>query len=135
VASGSVADDCTPDAPELRHDPLLDRAARLLVDYFNGYETSFDLPVEFEGLTDFRTRVLRACAEISWGETRSYREVAAAAGSPGGARAAGQALARNPIPIIVPCHRVIGSDGTLVGFGSGVDAKRRLLDHEKSSVE
>ncbi|MFW5867590.1 MAG: methylated-DNA--[protein]-cysteine S-methyltransferase [Armatimonadota bacterium] len=96
---------------------------------------SFDLPVALEGVTEFGARVLRACAEIPWGETRSYGEIARAAGSPRASRAVGQALGRNPIPIIVPCHRVIGADGSLVGFGSGLTMKRRLLELEQVSVE
>ena len=99
--------------------------------YFDGEALRFDLPVAPAGMGPFGLRVLAACAQIPWGETRSYGEIAAAAGSPRGARAAGQALGRNPVPVIVPCHRVIGADGSLVGFGSGLDTKQRLLALER----
>lgn len=125
-ASLSVAE-ASSEAP---HDPLLAAAAQLLVAYFAGEPVGFDLPVAPEGMTPFGGRVLRACAAIPWGHTRSYGEIAAEAGSAGGARAAGQALGRNPIPVIVPCHRVIGADRRLVGFGSGPEMKRRLLELE-----
>jgi methylated-DNA-[protein]-cysteine S-methyltransferase len=119
---------------EAPHDTLLEEAARLLVCYFDGEPVSFDLPVAPEGMTEFGNRVLEACAEIPRGETRSYGEVAAMAGSAGAARAVGQALARNPLPVIVPCHRVIGADGSLTGFGDGLTMKRRLLELERVSV-
>jgi methylated-DNA-[protein]-cysteine S-methyltransferase len=121
-------------SPEALDDTLLERAARLLEAYFRGTPVNFDLPLAPEGLTEFGERVLRACARIPWGETRSYGEIARAAGSPRGARAAGQALGRNPIPIIVPCHRVIGADGSLVGFGSGLEIKQRLLQLEQGRL-
>ena len=130
--AGSSPGDVSPE--EAPHDPLLVTTARLLEAYFEGRPVSFDLPIALEGLTPFATRVLRACAAIQWGETRSYGEVAAAAGSPGSARAVGQALARNPVPVIVPCHRVIGADGSLTGFGQGLEMKRRLLNLERIAV-
>ncbi|MFO8080123.1 MAG: methylated-DNA--[protein]-cysteine S-methyltransferase [Armatimonadota bacterium] len=106
----------------------------MLVCYFDGEPVRFDLPVAPEGATEFGNRVLGACAEIPWGETWSYGEVAEAAGSPKAARAVGQALGRNPLPVIVPCHRVIGADGSLTGFGQGLTMKRRLLELERVSV-
>lgn len=128
---GGSARDTEAEAPD---DPLLAEAARLLVAYFEGQQVGFDLPLDLRGVSDFSARVLRACSEIPWGETRSYGEMAMAAGSPRAARAAGQALGRNRIPLIVPCHRVIGADGSLVGFGSGLDLKQRLLAHEQIPV-
>lgn len=119
---------------EAPRDGLLEKAARLLKLYFQGEPVSFDLPIALEGSTEFGGRVLRACAEIPWGETRSYGEIAEAVGSPKAARAVGQALNRNPVPVIVPCHRVIGADGDLVGFGSGLAMKKRLLELEKVPV-
>jgi len=129
--SGALAAGSCAEAPR---DPLLATAADLLVRYFEGRPVSFDLPLEPEDVTEFGARVLSACAAIPWGETRGYGELAAAAGSPGAARAVGQALGRNPIPLLVPCHRVIGADGSLTGFGSGVEVKRRLLDLERIAV-
>jgi len=123
-----------PGSSEAPRDRLLATAARLLVSYFEGRPTSFELPLEWAEMTPFGVRVLMACAAIPWGETRSYGDIAGDAGSPRGARAAGQALGRNPIPVIVPCHRVIGADGRLTGFGSGLDMKRRLLEHEEGSA-
>lgn len=119
---------------EAPHDALLEETARLLVRYFDGEPVSFDLPVALEGATEFGNRVLEACAEIPRGKTRSYGEIAAAVGCPRGARAVGQALGRNPVPIIIPCHRVIGADGSLTGFGEGLTMKRRLLELERVSV-
>ncbi len=130
-ASLHVADDSAVSP----HDHILARAAQLLVAYFDGRPVSFDLPLAFEDMTDFRTRVLISCAQIPWGETRSYGELAAAAGAPGAARAVGQALNRNPMPVVVPCHRVIGADGGLVGFGAGLDMKRRLLTLEEITID
>lgn len=131
LVSGASADRRAVEAPR---DALLRAAVRLLASYFKGRPTSFDLPLAPAEMTPFGLRVLRACAAIPWGETRSYGEVAADAGVPRAARAAGQALGRNPIPVIVPCHRVIGADGRLVGFGSGLDMKQRLLELERTSV-
>ncbi|MGI5817191.1 MAG: methylated-DNA--[protein]-cysteine S-methyltransferase [Armatimonadota bacterium] len=125
--AGAFAGESIAEAPA---DPLLITTAELLVAYFEGEPVIFDLPLEPEGVTAFGARVLTACAEIPWGETRGYGELAAAVGSPGAARAVGQALGRNPVPVIVPCHRVIGADGSLTGFGSGVGVKRRLLGLE-----
>ncbi len=113
-------------------DALLCEAGELLKSYFAGERPDFALPLDLSGLRRFSRDVLRACARIPRGETRSYGEVAAMAGAPRAARAAGQALARNPLPIFVPCHRVIGADGKLVGFGAGLEMKRRLLALEES---
>jgi len=108
-------------------DELLSQARELLQAYFRGERVSLNLALHLSGLEAFSRRILRACAQIPYGQTRSYGEVAAMAGAPRASRAAGQALARNPLPIFVPCHRVIGADGKLVGFGAGLDMKRRLL--------
>ncbi|MGC9318913.1 MAG: methylated-DNA--[protein]-cysteine S-methyltransferase, partial [Armatimonadota bacterium] len=115
------------DGVEERNDAVLTRAASLLTEYFAGRPVSFDLPLDLRDRGPFGVRVLEACGRIPWGETWSYGELAAAAGSPRGARAAGQALGRNPLPIVVPCHRVIGAGGSLVGFGAGLEMKARLL--------
>ncbi|MDR2727361.1 MAG: methylated-DNA--[protein]-cysteine S-methyltransferase, partial [Deltaproteobacteria bacterium] len=94
-----------------------------------GSRTSFDLPLHAEG-TPFMRRVWEELCGIPYGETRSYKEIAVAIGRPGAMRAVGMANSRNPIALIIPCHRVIGADGSLTGFASGVDLKRRLLELE-----
>jgi len=112
------------------HSPALMREAleqfRL---YFAGELRAFDLPLEMIG-TSFQKRVWGALRNIPYGETRSYSQIAGEIGAPRAIRAVGAANGRNPIPIIVPCHRVIGASGKLVGFGGGLDWKRFLLDLE-----
>jgi methylated-DNA-[protein]-cysteine S-methyltransferase len=98
--------------------------------YFAGELTAFDLPLAAKG-TPFERRVWAALAEIPYGETTTYGELARELGGPGLARAVGRANALNPISIIVPCHRVVGSTGKLTGYAGGLDVKRRLLDHER----
>ena len=90
---------------------------------------SFDLPLDPRG-TSFQRRVWAALTAIPWGETRTYAQIAAAVGSPRAVRAVGQANHRNPIPILIPCHRVVGADGTLTGYGGGLELKRKLLELE-----
>jgi len=109
--------------------PLLQRAVAQLNEYFAGSRRSFDLPLAPSG-TEFQLACWRALAEIPYGETRSYGEQARRIGRPDRARAVGAANGANPIAIILPCHRVIGADGSLVGFGGGLETKRRLLDLE-----
>ena len=118
------------DADEDVADELLAEVAAGLKRYFAGETIEFGVELDLGGLGDFTQRVLLACREVPWGETRSYGELAAAAGSPKAARAVGQALHRNPVAPVVPCHRVVGADGRLVGFGAGLDMKQRLLDLE-----
>jgi methylated-DNA-[protein]-cysteine S-methyltransferase len=110
-------------------DGVLARAARQLGEYFAGERTSFDLPLAAQG-TAFQQRVWDALRTIPYGATASYGEIAAQVGSPGASRAVGLANGRNPISIVVPCHRVIGADGSLTGYGGGLPAKRALLDLE-----
>ncbi len=98
--------------------------------YFAGERTDFDLEFSMAG-TEFQRRVWRALTTIPYGETRSYGEIADQIGAPGAARAVGLANGRNPIAIIVPCHRVIGASGSLTGYGGGLDRKRSLLELEK----
>ncbi len=97
--------------------------------YFTGARRSFDLPLAPRG-TEFQHRVWAALQQIPFGATRSYGQLAAELGNPAASRAVGRANATNPICLIVPCHRVIGSDGSLTGFAFGEDIKRRLLEHE-----
>jgi O-6-methylguanine DNA methyltransferase len=109
--------------------PLLDEAAHQLEQYFGGKRREFELPLDLRG-TEFQMKVWRALTKIPFGQTRSYKEIAEAVGSPKAVRAVGGANNRNPISIIVPCHRVIGSDGALVGYGGGLDIKTSLLKLE-----
>jgi methylated-DNA-[protein]-cysteine S-methyltransferase len=98
-------------------------------EYFDGARTSFELPLDLGG-TPFQCRAWMELANIPYGTTISYGEQARRIGRPGSARAIGSANARNPIPIVLPCHRVVGSGGALTGFGGGIEVKRALLDHE-----
>lgn len=107
-------------------------AVEQLAAYFTGELTSFDLDLELAG-TGFQRRVWTALQTIPYGETRSYGEIALQIDAPGAFRAVGLANGRNPIGIIVPCHRVIGASGGLTGYGGGLDRKRALLDLERSS--
>lgn len=109
--------------------PIGMEVKKQLKEYFDGERKKFDLPLKFSG-TDFQMRVWNALLDIPYGETRSYIEVARAAGSPKGARAAGQAVHVNPIGIIVPCHRVIAADGTIGGFAAGTEVKTAILQVE-----
>lgn len=109
--------------------PLLVEAARQFAAYFDGRLREFELPLDMIG-TAFQQRVWQALRAIPYGETRSYAQLAAAVRSPKGFRAVGAANGRNPIPIVVPCHRVIESNGGLGGFSAGLDYKRRLLSLE-----
>lgn len=102
----------------------------MIREYALGIPQPFEVTLDMNGWTDFQVRVWRATQEIPYGETRSYSWVACTAGHPRACRAAGQALHHNPFPIVVPCHRVIGADGTLTGFGGGLEMKRKLLSLE-----
>jgi methylated-DNA-[protein]-cysteine S-methyltransferase len=117
------------DAPGGGDGSVLDEAVAQLAAYFAGELTEFDLPLAPRG-TAFQRRVWRALLDIPYGETASYGEVAAAVGRPDAVRAVGATNGRNPIAVIVPCHRVIGADGTLVGYGGGLPRKRLLLELE-----
>jgi methylated-DNA-[protein]-cysteine S-methyltransferase len=108
----------------------LDSVRRELDEYFSGRRRAFDLALDWALITPFARRVLRKTAAIPYGGHLSYAEVAAEAGSPRGARAAGNALGSNPIPIVIPCHRVLHSGGGLGGYGGGLDRKRFLLELE-----
>ncbi|MDV3457983.1 methylated-DNA--[protein]-cysteine S-methyltransferase [Sphingomonas sp. HF-S4] len=110
--------------------PVLAETARQLRDYFDGRRTSFDLPLDFRG-TDFQRRVWAALLTIPFGETRSYGAIARQIGRPNASRAVGAANGRNPISIVAPCHRVIGTNGALTGFAGGLAAKELLLGIER----
>jgi methylated-DNA-[protein]-cysteine S-methyltransferase len=116
--------------PGWRRDPAAFRdVAAQLGQYFARERTAFDLPLAMDG-TDFQRRVWSALREIPYGQTTSYGALADRLGQPGAARAVGLANGRNPIAVIVPCHRVIGADGSLTGFGGGLPRKRKLLELE-----
>lgn len=112
-----------------RDDAALKYASVQLRSYFAGKRRDFDFPLAPRG-TEFQLAVWTALRQIPYGETTTYGEVARTIGRPDAVRAVGAANGANPIPIVVPCHRVIGSNGTLTGFGGGLPAKRWLLDHE-----
>jgi O-6-methylguanine DNA methyltransferase len=112
-----------------RH-PHLDRLRRELLEYFDGRRRVFEVPVRLQG-TPFQMRVWGELTKIPYGEVRSYLDIARALGDPQAVRAVGGANGSNPISIVVPCHRVIGSDGSIVGYGGGLDRKEWLLAHER----
>jgi methylated-DNA-[protein]-cysteine S-methyltransferase len=114
-----------------RHDAGFADIADQLEAYFAGDLLAFDIPIRLEG-TEFQRRVWSHLREIPYGETISYGELARRMGSPGAARACGLANGRNPVSVIVPCHRVIGADGRLTGYGGGLERKAWLLDHESA---
>jgi methylated-DNA-[protein]-cysteine S-methyltransferase len=120
-APGAIAREVPPEAT---------KAGRQLAAYFAGSRARLDAAVDLEGLTEFTQAVLRATRDIPRGQTLTYGQVAAAIGRPRAARAVGQALHHNPVPIFIPCHRVIGADGGLTGFGSGLPVKQALLQLE-----
>ena len=113
-----------------RHDAPFKIPARQLNEYFSGDRREFELDLALEGTT-FQVEVLDALRSIPYGETCSYSDIAATVGRPNAVRAVGNANGRNPLPIVIPCHRVIGSDGGLAGFGGGIETKRYLLDLEQ----
>ncbi|MET0240800.1 MAG: methylated-DNA--[protein]-cysteine S-methyltransferase [Sphingobium sp.] len=114
-----------PTIPDPDH-PILTSAAQQLAEYFAGTRRSFDLPLDFRG-TEFQKHVWAALLTIPYGETRSYGAIARAIGKPSASRAVGAANGRNPISIVAPCHRVIGTNGALTGFAGGLEAKMLLL--------
>lgn len=112
---------------------LTEHASQLLSRYFAGEPIEFgDIPVDYTGITHFRLKALQTIRGVMYGEIRSYGQIAALCGSPGAARAVGAAMASNSVPIIVPCHRIVGGDGRLTGFSApgGIDMKRVLLEME-----
>lgn len=115
-----------------RH-PVLVEAERQLGEYFAGRRTTFDVPLDVSG-TAFQRRVWEALRTIPFGETRSYAQIAAQIGQPAAVRAVGAANGRNPVSIITPCHRVIGTDGRLTGFAGGLDVKAQLLGLEGAEL-
>ena len=113
-------------------DALAETVFSQLDEYFAGTRTAFDFPCAPQG-TPFQQKVWAALREIPYGETRSYKQIAEAIGKPKACRAVGMANNRNPIIIVIPCHRVIGADGSLTGYGGGLEMKRALLDLESAA--
>jgi len=111
----------------------LDETARQLGEYFAGRRRVFDVPLDFRLSKGFRRSVLAHLPEIAYGHTESYGQVAAAVGNPNAVRAVGSACAANPLPVVVPCHRVVRADGSLGGYAGGPEAKRTLLDLEAAA--
>jgi methylated-DNA-[protein]-cysteine S-methyltransferase len=111
----------------LRAPRALDPTRRELDDYFEGRRTAFDLDLDLSGLPAFTLRVLAELAKVPYGQTATYGELAERAGSPRASRAVGTVMNRNRIPIVLPCHRIVGSSGDLVGYGGGLERKERLL--------
>jgi methylated-DNA-[protein]-cysteine S-methyltransferase len=112
----------------------IDPVKRELDEYFEGQRREFDLPVDLRGRSEFSRAVLEHLARVPYGEVTTYGSLAARSGRPRAARAVGTIMNRNPIPIVLPCHRVVGSTGSLVGYGGGLDRKRQLLDLEHAPV-
>lgn len=129
IFSGTAA----PDGYLVGETALIKEAARQIGAYFAGRRKQFDLPVEEEG-TQFEKNIWKTLRSIPYGKTWSYGEVAAAVGKPGAYRAAGRACGRNPLLIVTPCHRVIGTDGSLTGFAAGIEMKRFLLSLERKDM-
>ena len=123
--------DMQEEITEINETELLKEAIRELNEYFDGKRTSFDLQLELQG-TEFQKKVWKALKEIPFGETRSYGQIAKLIGNEKASRAVGMANNKNPIPIIIHCHRVIGANGKLVGYAGGLDIKERLLNLEKN---
>lgn len=117
----------------LRAPARLDQVAREVEEYFAGQRLAFDLPLDFQLSQGFRRTVLSHLPEIGYGKTASYTAIAAAAGNPRAVRAVGTACAKNPLPVVVPCHRVVRSDGTIGQYVGGTDAKRALLAMEAAA--
>jgi methylated-DNA-[protein]-cysteine S-methyltransferase len=115
-----------------RH-PVVKSTLDQLREYFNGARTAFDVPLDLHG-TEFQVATWKSLAEIPYGKTMSYGEQAASIGRPKAVRAVGGANGRNPVAIVLPCHRVIGANGSLTGFGGGITVKQWLLQHERSVI-
>ena len=120
-----------PEPIDVVDDPVARRTVDQLTDYFAGQRTDFDLPLDLVG-TEFQVHAWQSLSRIPFGTTRSYGEQAADIGRPTAVRAVGAANGKNPVSIVLPCHRVIGADGSLTGFAGGLEAKRFLLSHEQT---
>jgi methylated-DNA-[protein]-cysteine S-methyltransferase len=124
------------EAPTAFYHPVpdyLQKATEQLQAYFQGQTLDFQLPLNYKQGTPFQQEVWQALLDIPYGQTRSYLQIAQQVGNPKAIRAVGAAIGQNPLAIVVPCHRVIGSDGSLVGFAGGLQRKKFLLDLEQSA--
>jgi len=132
--AGGVLDELSQQiSPRILETPArLDDAVRQLDEYFHGSRTRFDLPLDFRLAKGFRREVISHLSDIGYGRTASYAEVAASAGSPRAVRAVGTACAKNPLPVLVPCHRVVRTDGGMGQYAGGTEAKRILLRLESA---
>jgi len=139
VSYGRLPEEITGAAGyEEKETTLHQKAARQVDEYFAGRRIEFELPIKILKGTEFQRRVWAALREIPYGETKSYKEIAEAVGNPRGCRAVGMANRSNPVPLIIPCHRVIGANGSLVGFMGGekrLDMKAQLLELEQKNKE
>ena len=133
LPSSETAKERGRDAGAPSQHPVLARAREQLAEYFAGVRRTFDLPLDPQG-TPFQRAVWDTLLSIPYGATRSYAQIAGAIGRPSATRAVGAANGRNPLPIVVPCHRVIGANGSLTGFGGGLDQKEWLLRHEGAMI-
>lgn len=124
----------TLDWPQDQNHPILIKAIRQLREYFDGKRTTFDLPLDLQGGTDFQQSVWQALLKIESGETTSYGELSKRIGKAAAVRAVGAAVGRNPVSIIVPCHRVVGGNGSLTGYAGGLDRKTALLKLEGATL-
>ena len=122
------------DAVEADDHPVLAAATAQLAEYFAGRRQEFDIPLDLTG-TEFQRAAWSALASVPFGETRSYRQQAEAIGRPKAVRAIGAANGKNPVPIVLPCHRIVGSDGSLTGYGGGLPIKEFLLNHEQAQSQ
>ena len=137
TSAGAVSRVLLPgDAEQSRIDDTVTAAlaTQQIAEYFAGERRAFDVPLNLDGVTEFRAEVLRALMEVPYGETTTYGELARAVGRPKAVRAVGSACATNPLPILIPCHRVLRSDGALGGYRGGTEAKRFLLALESIDV-
>ena len=116
--------------PVLRSSSVFHELQERLYTYFAGQWVSFEVPLDMAGATPFQEAIWEATLRIPFGEARTYQQIAETIGKPGAARAAGQALGANPIPIVIPCHRVVANGGRIGGYRGGLDLKRRLLELE-----
>lgn len=121
------------DPSEAENHPVLAEATAQLEEYFAGRRQEFDIPLDLTG-TEFQQAAWSALASVPFGETRSYRQQAEAIGRPKAVRAIGAANGQNPVPIVLPCHRIVGSDGSLTGYGGGLPIKEFLLSHEQAQL-
>lgn len=132
IRTANVADEYKANAEIVEKETILiKRAYEELNEYFSGKRRTFDLPLYTDG-TEFQMQVWKALQEIPYGETRSYKEIAEKTGRPLACRAVGGACHRNPIFIMIPCHRVVGADGSMTGFGGGIPVKEQLLKLEQT---